>query len=218
MNYDSLSSQELQTLASYEEIAAERAKHRSNAMWWNTAYHYLTTFVPTGYILDIGCAHGRDALLFKQVNTHRYVGIDISPAMLTLACLHAPQSVFIRMNMHAMAFKSASFDGFWAAASLLHIPKYAVPSVLGEIRRVMKTGAIGFIALKEGEGEEMVIGSLRGDNRFYAFYHLEEFERILIENGFEVIMTHRDLREYDRHHANLHMEPNAWLTFFARVL
>lgn len=213
MNYDSLSPEEQQTLASYEKIAAERAKHRSNAMWWNTAYYYLTTFVPAGYILDIGCAHGRDALLFKQINTHRYIGIDISSAMLALARVHAPQSIFIRMNMRAMAFQSKSFDGFWAAASLLHIPKYNISSVLAEIRRVMKPGAVGFIALKEGDSEEMVIGTVRGDNRFYAFYRFQEFKRILTDNGFEVIMASRDLREY-----NSQKPHSAWLTFFARAL
>ena len=213
MDYDLLSAQELQTLASYEEIAAERAKHRSDAMWWNGAYHYLTSFVPTGCILDIGCAHGRDAVLFKQNNTHHYVGIDISPAMLALAHSREPQSVFMRMNMHTLGFKSASFDGFWAAASLLHIPKYHISSVLAEIRRVMKPGAVGFIALREGDSEKMVIGNLRGDNRFFAFYCLEEFEHILTDNGFEVIMADRDLREYNSQKPN-----NAWLTFFARIL
>lgn len=215
MNYDSLSTEERRTLDSYEQIASERAKYRSNALWWNDAFHYLTTLVPTGRILDIGCAHGRDALLFKQSNAINYVGIDISPAMLTLARQFAPQSVFMRMDMHALGFKSASFDGFWAAASLLHIPKYHISSVLKEIRRVMKPGAVGFVALKEGEGEEMVIGNLRGDNRFYAFYRLEKFEHILANNGFEVIMANRDLREYNRTHTNLN---SVWLTFFARTL
>lgn len=214
MNYDSLSLQELQTLASYEEIAAERAKLKSNVWWWSAAYYYLTTFVPAGYILDIGCAHGRDAFLFKQSTAHRYVGIDISPAMLALARVHAPQSIFMRMNMHAMAFQSKSFDGFWAAASLLHIPKYNISSILKEIRRVMKPDAMGFIALKEGDGEEMVIGNLRGDNRFYAFYQLEEFERVLANNGFEVIVASRDLREYNPTHPH----KSVWLTFFARTM
>lgn len=214
MNYDSLSLQELQTLASYEEIAAERAKHRSNALWWYGAYYYLTTFVPAGYILDIGCAHGRDALLFKQNNAINYIGIDISPTMLTLARQFAPQSVFIRMNMSKMAFQSASFDGFWAVASLLHIPKYRISSVLAEIRRVMKPGALGFIALKEGDGEEIVIGNFRGDNRFYAFYQLEEFKRVLADNGFEVIVASRNLREYDPAHSH----KSVWLTFFVRTL
>ncbi len=213
MNYDSLSSEEQQTLASYEKIAVERAKHRSNPMWWNAAYYYLTTFVPAGYILDIGCAHGRDALLFKQNSAHHYIGIDISPAMLALACIHAPQSIFVRMNMHAMAFKPAIFDGFWAAASLLHIPKYNISSVLTEIQRIVKPGAVGFIALREGNSEEMIIGNFRGDNRFFAFYQLEEFKRILVGNGFEVIMANPDLREY-----NSQKPHNAWLTFFVRAL
>lgn len=214
MNYDSLSPEEQQTLASYEKIAVERAKIRSNVLWWNAAYHYFSILAPAGYILDIGCAHGRDALLFEQNTAHHYVGIDISPVMLTLARQLVPQSIFICMNMYTLGFKSASFDGFWAAASLLHIPKYHISSVLKEIRRVMRPGAAGFIALKEGDGEKMVIGNLRGDNRFYAFYHLEEFERILADNGFEVIMTNRDFREYNRNHADLN---SVWLTFFVRM-
>ena len=211
-NY-ALSPEELQTLASYEQIAAERAKRKSDVQWWRVPFHYFIKLLPAGLILDIGCGNGKDALLFRQSHAHRYIGIDMSPAMMTLARTYAPQSTFIRMNMHAMAFKSASFDGFWAAASLLHIPKYTVSSVLAEIRRVMKPCAIGFIALREGDSEEIVIGNLHGDNRFYAFYRSEEFEHILTNNGFEVIMADRDMREYDP--VNSH---SAWLIFLVRTL
>lgn len=211
-NY-ALSPEELQTLASYEQIAAERAKRKSDVQWWRVPFHYFIKLLPAGLILDIGCGNGKDALLFRQSHAHRYIGIDMSPAMMTLAQTYAPQSTFIRMNMHAMAFKSASFDGFWAAASLLHIPKYHISSVLAEIRRIMKPGAVGFIALREGDSEEMVIGNLRDDNRFFAFYRIQEFERILVDNGFEVIVANRDLREY-----NSQKPHNAWLTFFARTL
>lgn len=211
MKRHELSPQELETLESYERIAGERAKWRSNVNWWRASYYYLTSRVPTGRILDLGCGNGQHALLFAQDPAHRYVGIDISPAMMNLARHAAPESDFARMNMYQLGFPSATFDGFWAAASLLHIPKSKIASVCAELRRVMKPQSIGFIAMRYGNSEEMVIGNLSGDNRFYAYYGEQEFCRVLERNGFEIIISGSDFREYDE--SNPH---TIWLTFFVR--
>ena len=209
-----LSSPELQTLASYEKIAAERAKRRSDPEWWRSKFDYFKTLLPEGLIVDIGCGNGQGALLFSMHRNYQYVGIDLSPAMLALTKQYAPHAAFMRMNMHALYFKPSSFDGFWAAASLLHIPKSSIASVLTEIRRVMKSGAIGFIALKEGDSEGMIVKEdLFGDNRFYAFYRLETFRHILEKNGFVVTRRGRDLREYDG------KDPHSvWLFYFVRAV
>ena len=208
----SSSHRELQTLASYEEIAIEGAKRRSNAEWWRSKFDYFRTLAPRGWIVDIGCGTGKDAWLFLSGDAYRYIGIDFSPAMLALTGQYAPQSLFMRMNMHALGFQSASFDGFWAAASLMHIPKSRIASVLAEIRRVVKSGAAGFIALKEGDTEEMVIKDLPGDNRFYAFYRPVEFQALLEINGFTIVRMGRDLREYDGKDSH-----RVWLFYFVRA-
>ena len=62
-----LSPQELQTLASYEEIAEERAKRiPPDNRWWATRFIEFTRLLYGGRILDIGCGDGRDAQLFPR--------------------------------------------------------------------------------------------------------------------------------------------------------
>ena len=207
------SPEELQTFASYEKIAVERAKRRSDSQWWQNKFDYFKALVPAGHIIDIGCGNGKDAPLFSSSSDYQYVGVDISPAMLALTKEHAPQSIFMRMNIYCLAFKPACFDGFWATASLLHIPKYNISCALQEIRRIMKQRAVGFIALREGHTEEMVTTDMCGDNRFYAFYHQHEFRCLLEDNGYEVVRMGRDWREYDPHNPH-----SMWLFYFVRVL
>lgn len=213
MDCHELSLQEQETLQSYERIAVERAQRRANSNWWRVAYYYLTSHVRAGHILDLGCGNGPAALLFAQNPAHHYVGIDISPAMMNLTHTYAHGFDFARMNMYQLGFPSAMFDGFWAAASLLHIPKSRITSILAELRRVMKQKSTGFIALRCGNSEEMVIGNLSGNNRFYAYYGQQEFCHILEHNGFEIIISGSDFREYDG------TDPHTiWLIFFVHTL
>jgi len=210
-----LSPEELLTLASYEQIGAQRAKRRSDIYWWGEKFCHFAEFIGYGLILDIGCGHGNDAIMFEQDALYRYIGIDMSWTMMKLARTQAPNALFTQMNMYQLGFQSQCFDGFWAAASLLHIPKSRINAAFMEIKRVMKPDAIGFIALREGDTEEMVIKDLRGDNRFYAFYRQEEFFCVLKRNGFEVLHADKDMREYESAKPNIH---NAWLTFIVRCL
>jgi len=176
---------------------------------------HFAQYIGKGKILDIGCGHGNGALIFKEDTVYSYIGIDISSAMMKLARTNAPNAMFARMNMYQLGFLSQCFDGFWAAASLLHIPKSRINAAFTEIKRVMKPGAIGFIALREGDTEEMVIKNLRGDNRFYAFYRQEEFSRVLQQNDFEILHADKDMREYESAKPDIH---NVWLTFIVRNL
>ena len=123
-----------------------------------------------------------------------------------------PDADFRKMNMYNLSFPAGSFDGFWAAASLLHIPKRNVATVLEQIKKVVKYGGVGFFAVKEGEDERMVKGSVEGDERFFAFYKEDEFLKLLQENGFEVLEHSRDMREY-----NPSRNLTVWLLYFVKV-
>jgi len=210
-----LSVQEQQTLASYEQIAAQRATQRNNIYWWGVEFSHLIRHLKEGLVLDIGCGHGKDAVMFAGYPRYRYVGVDISCAMMKLARQQSLDAMFAQMNIYQLGFSSQCFDGFWAAASLLHIPKSRIDEACAEIKRVLKHGAIGFIALREGDTEEMVIKNLRGDNRFYAFYRQKEFRDVLTRNGFEVLDADKDLREYESTEPDIH---NVWLTFIVKYL
>ena len=124
-----------------------------------------------------------------------------------------PNADLRKMDMYSLDFPPHSFNGFWAAASLLHIPKMNVVKVFQQIKNIVKSGGVGFFAVKEGEDERMVKGSLEGDERFFAFYKEDEFLKLLQENGYEVLEHSRDMREY-----NPPKNLTVWLLYFVRLL
>lgn len=204
--------EEQRTLESYAQIAKERAKTHSSPDVWRDEFKEFQKLVPDGGVIDIGCGSGRDAVLFIE-SGYEYIGIDLSEEMLVVARELVPNADFRKMDMYALEFPSGRFDGFWAAASLLHNPKMSVDRVLQEIGRVVKTGGIGFLAMKEGVGERMVKGRYEGDERFFAFYKQEEFADVLRKNGFEVLKQKRDLREY-----NPPESTDVWLCYWVKTV
>jgi len=146
-----------------------------------------------GKILDIGCGFGKDYHFFKQ-ERYDYVGVDFSEGLLAEARALNPEGQFVLGDMKDLPFKDKSFDGFWAVASLLHIPKQDIRKVLRGIRAKMKNGAVGMIVIKEGEGEMVDPGdswSKGGAPRFFAYYRKYEFWDILEKSGFEVVWAEK---------------------------
>lgn len=207
-----LSPEEQKTLEAYKIISKGRNKTHANPDFWRPEFEKFRKLLPTGKVVDIGCGGGRDALLFTQFKEYEYTGTDISEDMLLGAKELVPQANFQTMDMYNLDFAPQSLDGFWAAASLLHIPKRNLATVLQEIKRVTKPKGIGFIAIKEGNGEKMVQGTLEGDERFFSFYNDEGFSKSLEDNGFTILERNRDMREY-----NPPKNLTVWLLYFVRV-
>jgi len=106
---------------------------------------------------------------------------------------HSYYRKFFRKTQEKSQLSNTQFYGILkhgrrAAASLLHIPKEKIRKALGEIKRVIKDGGIGFIALKKGEGEKVVVDEDdEQDKRFFAYWQKEEFKETLKNSGFEVL-------------------------------
>jgi len=140
------------------------------------------------------------------------VGTDASQGLVEQARKANPEAVFIHQNVYDLDFPENSFDGFWASAVLLHIPKVRIDEALRKIHHVVKSGGVGFISIKEGEGERMMsedaqIGEM-GFSRLFSFYSQSEFEEVLKRNGYEVEeFQYRPISEKTK-----------WLVFLVRVL
>jgi ubiquinone/menaquinone biosynthesis C-methylase UbiE len=76
--------------------------------------------------------------------------------MIRQAKKRIPKVKFIVGDMTKMDFPKESFNGVFAHASLLHVPKKIVPKVLGSIHKILRTNGILYLALKEGVGEKEV--------------------------------------------------------------
>lgn len=143
-----------------------------------------------GKILDVGCGTGRDLAWFID-NGAWAAGIDLSRGMLDYAYRTLAQaSRLTRLacaDMQHLPFPEATFDGLWACASLLHLPKAQAPDALREFQRVLRPGGYMVIDVQQGTGEtwEAFYGTVV--ERFFARYQPPELADLLLAAGFEII-------------------------------
>lgn len=146
-------------------------------------------------VLDLGCGSGVQTkqLLDEGLDV---LGLDISRKMIEEAKNRAPNGKFMVGDMTNLTFETNSFDGVYARASLLHIPKDKTKSVLKNIAKILKEGGIFYLAVTEGEGEREIEDNTYGKkvNRFFAFFGEEELAKLVEAAGFEVISVGHFMR------------------------
>jgi SAM-dependent methyltransferase len=197
-----LTAEEKITLETYNTTAKQWSVKHATVGFWKEEMEIFRKLLPNGKILEIGSGGGRDAKELIALG-YEYVGTDISTGLIEVAKKENLTATLLVQSVYDLDFlEGTQFDGFWASAVLLHIPKARIDTVLQRIRRFMRAGAVGFISLKQGEGER-----LEEDKRFFVYYSEEEFRQVLQRNNFEVVeTTTRPMSE-----------KTTWLCFFVRV-
>ncbi len=192
-----LTTEEQETLETYNAIAESWSQTLADE-FWAEEYKKFQTYLPQGNIIDLGCGSGRDSRWFTQ-NGYEVTGIDISPAMIGLARAANPKATFLVKSFYDLSFPPESFDGFWCACSLIHIPRAKIGRVLRQIKQLLKKSAVGFVAVKEGQGEKITQWRESGKKRYFVYYSHEQFDRLLNEAGFEILeMQKRPPENFDQ--------------------
>ena len=138
-------------------------------------------------ILDLGCGPGRDAKIFSN-NGFKVIGIDLSKKMINECKKNVKNADFYLMDICDLKFKNNYFDGIWASASLLHVPKKEILKALKESYRVLKKEGIMYVSVKKGKGETLKPDErYHGLKKFWAFYSEKEIKQKLIKAGFKII-------------------------------
>lgn len=145
----------------------------------------------SGHILELGCGPGRHMAWFEDKGL-TVTGIDLSIGMLRQARQVTAGSLS-QMDMRFLALSSACFDGVWACASLLHLPKQALPSALREVRRILKDKGMFVFSVQEGDFEGLTGGYVEGTQRFFARYAAPEMTDLLTRNGFAVQQVYSEV-------------------------
>lgn len=203
-----LTPQEQQTIDAYNQNATAWAKSRSGKGYWLKEKQKFQKYLLRGKLLEVGSGGGRDAKELIEMG-YNYIGTDISKELLEEARKNNPGVTFLHKSVYELDFPPQTFDGFWACAVLLHMPKDRIDNALQSIHKVIKKGGIGFISLKKGDDEKFIEGDHVGISykRFFAFYQQEEFTEKLERNNYEV------LESYESEHSN-----KPWIVFFVKVL
>lgn len=130
---------------------------------------FLKMIPKSGKILDAGCGSGRDSHYFKKKG-YIVVAFDYSEALVKLASDLIGSSV-LHMSFNDVAFIE-EFDGVWACASLLHVPKNEMQGVIAKLAKALKPDGILYVSFKYGDKEEVRKGRLFSDYTESSFQAL----------------------------------------------
>lgn len=111
---------------------------------------FLERVPPGGRILDAGCGSGRDAAVFLE-RGYRVTAFDASPELVRLARRHTGLDVR-QLRFEDMVYNS-DFDGVWACASLLHVPRRDFPDILPRFVRALVPGGAWYMSFRLGTDE-----------------------------------------------------------------
>ncbi|MEK6970928.1 MAG: class I SAM-dependent methyltransferase, partial [archaeon] len=80
-----------------------------------------------------------------------------------------------------------SFDGIWASASLLHVPRGKATNVVEAWTRLLKPRSILFVSVKMGSGDGYVPNPNDTDRKRYFTYFSEEDFLSLFASRFDLV-------------------------------
>ena len=115
---------------------------------------------PGGRVLDAGCGSGRDTLALAK-RGFRVTPIEASHNLAALAAAHTGLPVQV-MTFEEVAWRDV-FDGVWACASLLHVPRAELPAVMRRLRDALAPGGVWWMSFKYGTLDRQVGGRLFTD-------------------------------------------------------
>ena len=167
------------TLAHYDDSAAD--------FWEGTRDHDVRQNIaallrhiratPPFRILDFGCGPGRDLATFRALG-HEAIGLDGSPRFAAMAREFSGCEVW-EQDFLSLRLPASHFDGIFANASLFHVPREALPRVLGELHAALKPQGVLFSSNPRGHDEEGWAGG-----RYGVFHDLESWRAFLTGAGF----------------------------------
>ena len=153
-------------------VAADMSRH----------YSEFLKFLPAGAaILDLGCGSGRDTRYFSSLG-YTMTAVDGSRELCRKASEYTGIDVCC-LTFDALDYEE-QFDGIWACASLLHVPKAEMAAVLDRVSRALRPGGILYASYKYGTAER------EKDGRFFSDYTEKDLPALFgAHNGFRVLTS-----------------------------
>lgn len=175
--------------AVYEDLAAEYAERSFHELRHKPIdRHLLDVFAAhvEGVVCDLGCGPGQVARYLRDQGI-QVLGVDLSAAMVAEARRLNPDIPFLEANMYQLPVATESWGGIVAFYSLIHIPRYEIPKVLRELKRVLLPGGLLMVSFHLGQ---QTIRSERWWNRpaqmDYTHFLLAEMQAYLMKAGFAI--------------------------------
>jgi SAM-dependent methyltransferase len=137
-----------------ETLQFYRSNAQSYADWAKAPSTRLRGFLALlpsgGSILELGCGAGNHSAVMLD-GGFQVRATDGSPEMAEIASRRLGHPVEA-MLFHELD-QSEAYDGVWANACLLHVPRDELVGILGRIHRALKLSGVFYASFKIGEGD-----------------------------------------------------------------
>ena len=164
----------MKTLNYYDLNAEEFVTQTQLLPFAGVQNRFLMRLPQGGHILDFGCGSGRDTRAFLRQG-FQVTAVDGSAKMCRLA------SEFTGILVKQMRFQELDdknvYDGIWACASILHLPKNELPGVMVRMREALKDHGLIYTSFKYGDFEGWI-----GD-RYFTYFTWKSFRDLIAGIG-----------------------------------
>lgn len=177
MHFDPLAS----TISAYDSMAAGYSKE-----WFesDSVTDFVEKFIQTlpdkATVLDAGCGSGREINKLTQ-SGFDCIGIDLSPATISMARLNVPEAYFRVMDFRQIDYPDSLFEGALCVASVHHLFNEDFQIALKSFRRVIRPGGTLGLTIKLGAGYEYDRAG-----RFNYFRDREKSLSAISDAGFDM--------------------------------
>ena len=140
------------TIQYYDKNAIEFSDTTKDLSFQENQNKFLNYLKKGDTILDFGCGAGRDTKYFLEQG-FQVVAVDGSIELCQLASEHT--GIPVRKMFFQELDESDTYQGIWACASILHLPKNELVEVFGKMRKALKGSGVIYTSFKYGtfEGE-----------------------------------------------------------------
>ncbi|HCS97280.1 MAG TPA: SAM-dependent methyltransferase [Lachnospiraceae bacterium] len=138
------------TLDYYNQNAQSFASGTVSVDFHETQDRFLKLLDKGSLVLDFGCGSGRDTKYFREHGMH----VEATDGSEDLCRIASDYTGILVKRMLFQEFKETEkYDGIWACASILHLPKQELKAVLMKMAGALKEQGIIYTSFKYGDFE-----------------------------------------------------------------
>ena len=164
----------MNTLDYYNKNSEEYFNSTLNVDMTNTYKEFLKLVPEGGKILDLGCGSGRDSMNFMKLG-YEVIAVNGAKKLAKRASVLLGKEVIVS-TFEELELKE-KFHGIWACASLLHIKREDLKTVLNNLYNNLDDNGVFYMSFKYGEKEYV-----DDKNRYFNCFTDESIISFINEN------------------------------------
>jgi SAM-dependent methyltransferase len=143
-------------------------------------------------VLEIGSGGGRDALLMEELGL-AVRRTDITPGFVDLLRGQGHACDLLDPLVDDLASPDGPYDAVWANASLLHVDRRDLSTVLSRLAHVTRPGGLLRASFKEGDGEGWSTHGTISGPRHFTYWRASDLEAVAAGSGWSDVVVRRGL-------------------------